>query len=311
MDRTHDGVDLPGVLEAVMNEVRSHIGEGTVADYIPELARVDPDEFGFCVATVDGRTHGVGDHPRTRFSLQSLSKVFTLALVMNASGDDVWERVHREPSGAPFNALYQLEFESGIPRNPMINAGALVVTDQLLADTGDAVGTLEELLRTETGTPDLRVDELVVRSEDEQGERNRALAHLMSSFGNMRNPVPEVLDHYFRQCAITINCEELARAGLLLARHGRRADGSQLLSGSDARRVMAVMLTCGTYDAAGEFAYRVGLPCKSGVGGGILAIVPGRYSVAAWGPGLDAKGNSVTAALALEAFTDITRCSVF
>ncbi|WP_435110560.1 glutaminase [Nocardiopsis synnemataformans] len=303
--------DYGEVLDAVMERVRSHIGEGRVADYIPELACVDPDEFGFSVATVDGDLYSVGDHSSTRFSMQSITKVFTLALVMSRSGDSVWKRVHREPSGTSFNSLYQLEFESGVPRNPMINPGALIVTDQLLTDTGDAVGALGELLCAETGDTDLHADNLVARSEDEHGDRNRALAYLMSSFGNMHNPVPEVLDHYFRQCAITVSCEELARAGLLLARHGRRADGSQLLSRSEARRVMAVMLTCGTYDAAGEFAYRVGLPCKSGVGGGILAIVPGRCSVAAWGPGLDAKGNSVTAALALEAFTDITNCSVF
>lgn len=307
----NDCDDYEGVLEAVMARVRSHIGEGRVADYIPELARVDPDEFGFAVATVDGDLYGVGDHVGTRFSLQSITKVFTLALVMSRSGGSVWKRVHREPSGTSFNSLYQLEFEGGVPRNPMINPGALIVTDQLLTDTGDAAGALLDLLCAETGDPDLHADDLVARSEIEHGDRNRALAHLMASFGNMHNPVPEVLDHYFRQCAITVSCEELARAGLLLARHGMRADGTQLLSRPDARRIMAVMLTCGTYDAAGEFAYRVGLPCKSGVGGGILAVVPGRCSVAAWGPGLDAKGNSVTAALALEAFTDITNCSVF
>ncbi|WP_017573821.1 glutaminase [Nocardiopsis halotolerans] len=306
-----DRDDYTGALAAVMRTVRSHIGEGRVADYIPELACVDPDEFGFAVATVDGDLYGIGDHVGTRFSMQSITKVFTLALVMSRSGDSVWKRVHREPSGTSFNSLYQLEFEGGVPRNPMINPGALIVTDQLLADTGNAVGALRELLCAEAGAPDLYEDALVAQSEEEHGDRNRALAHLMTSFGNMHRPVAEVLDHYFRQCAITISCEELARAGLVLARHGRRADGSQLLSRLDARRVMAVMLTCGTYDAAGEFAYRVGVPCKSGVGGGILAIVPGRCSVAAWGPGLDAKGNSVTAALALEAFTDITNCSIF
>ncbi|WP_236568131.1 MULTISPECIES: glutaminase [unclassified Nocardiopsis] len=303
--------DYPGVLEAVMDRVRSHIGEGKVADYIPELAGVDPSEFGLAVATVDGDLYGTGDQAAARFSMQSISKVFTLALVMSTSGAKVWERVHREPSGTSFNSLYQLEFEEGVPRNPMVNPGALIVTDQLLTDTGDAFGALKELLCAETGDPDLHDDNAVARSEDEHGDRNRALAYLMASFGKMNNPVPEVLDHYFRQCSITISCEELARAGLLLARHGIRADGSQLLSRPDARRIMAVMLTCGTYDAAGEFAYRVGLPCKSGVGGGILAIVPGQCAVAAWGPGLDAKGNSVTAALALEAFTDITNCSVF
>ncbi|NYH53125.1 MULTISPECIES: glutaminase [Nocardiopsis] len=310
MTQTCDGDDYAGVLEAVMDRVRPRVGEGKVADYIPELARVDPAQFGIAVATVDGGLYVAGD-AGTRFSMQSITKVFALALVMSGSGGGVWGRVHREPSGAPFNSLYQLEFEGGVPRNPMVNPGALVVTDQLLTDTGGASNALRELLCAEAGAPDLGSDEAVARSESEHGERNRALAHLMADFGTIHNPVAEVLEHYFRQCSITISCEELARVGLLLARHGRRADGSQLLSRPDARRIMAVMLTCGTYDAAGEFAYRVGLPCKSGVGGGILAVVPGRCSVAAWGPGLDAKGNSVTAALALEAFTDVTSCSIF
>ncbi|MFL1377656.1 MULTISPECIES: glutaminase [unclassified Nocardiopsis] len=310
-----DEIDLDDALTVVMARVRPHIGEGRVADYIPELGRVDPARFGFAVATVDGRVHTVGDTD-LRFSMQSITKVFTLALVTQKGdtrkGDThIWERVHREPSGSAFNSLYQLEFENGIPRNPFINPGAIVVTDELLAETGDAFATLRELLRAETGNPDLDTDGVTAHSEQATGERNRALAHLMAGFGNMRNPVPETLDHYFRQCSITITATELARAGLLLARHGVRADGSRMLDRGAARRILAIMLTCGTYDAAGEFAYRVGLPCKSGVGGGILAVVPGRYSIAAWGPGLDAKGNSVTGALALDTFTQATNCSVF
>ncbi|MGW9346409.1 glutaminase [Nocardiopsis flavescens] len=305
-----DEVDLDDALTVVMARVRPHIGEGRVADYIPELGRVDPGRFGFAVATVDGRVHTVGDTD-VRFSMQSITKVFTLALVTQKGDTHVWDRVHREPSGSAFNSLYQLEFENGIPRNPFINPGAIVVTDELLATTGDAFASLRGLLRAETGNPGLDADPVTARSEQATGERNRALAHLMAGFGNMRNPVPEALDHYFRQCSITITATELARAGLLLARHGRRADGSRMLDRNAARRIMAIMLTCGTYDAAGEFAYRVGLPCKSGVGGGILAIVPGRFSIAAWGPGLDAKGNSVTGSLALDTFTQATNCSVF
>ncbi|MEU0493015.1 glutaminase [Nocardiopsis sp. NPDC006139] len=303
-------IDLDDVLAAVMARVRPHIGEGKVADYIPELGRVDPARFGFAVAAADGSVHTVGD-TGVRFSMQSITKVFTLALVTQAGETHIWDRVHREPSGSAFNSLYQLEFENGVPRNPFINPGAIVVTDELLANTGDAFAALRGLLRAETGNPDLDADGVTARSELETGDRNRSLAYLMAGFGNMRNPVPEVLDHYFRQCSITISTEELARAGLLLARHGVRADGSRMIDRNAARRIMAIMLTCGTYDAAGEFAYRVGLPCKSGVGGGILAIVPGRYSVAAWGPGLDAKGNSVTGALALDTFTQVTNCSVF
>lgn len=299
-----------GVLDEVMERVRPYVGAGTVADYIPQLAKVDPEQFGFTMATVGGDLHSIGS-ATIRFSMQSITKVFTLALVMGRSDHNVWARVHREPSGNAFNSLYQLEFENGIARNPFINPGAIVVTDQLLNDTGDAFTALRDLLREETGSPDLDTDHRTAASELATGDRNRALAYLMSGFDNMLEPVPEVLDHYVRQCAITISCEELALAGLLLARHGRRADGTSLLDQGQARRIMALMLTCGTYDAAGEFAYRIGLPCKSGVGGGILAIVPGRYSLAAWGPGLGEKGNSVSAALALEAFTDITGFSVF
>lgn len=302
-------MDYAEIVGQVMVATQPHVGEGKVADYIPDLGNVEPRQFGFAVATTDGEVFGDGDW-RTRFSMQSISKVFTLAQVLSHD-DAIWRRVHREPSGTPFNSLIQLEIERGIPRNPFINPGAIVVTDQLLADTGDAFGTLRGLLRAETGNPDLHVDGVTAASEHKTGHRNRALAYLMADFGNMLNPAEDTLDHYFRQCSITISCEELARAGLLLARHGLRADGSRLLSRRDARRIIAIMLTCGTYDAAGEFAYRIGLPCKSGVGGGILAIIPDRCAVAAWGPGLDEHGNSVSAAAAMDAFGKSTGWTIF
>ncbi|MFI5611582.1 glutaminase [Amycolatopsis sp. NPDC051903] len=303
-------VDYRQAVSGVMAAVSSCVGAGKVADYIPELATVDPRQFGFAVATTDGQVYCAGDAD-TSFSMQSISKVFTLALVLYGDGETIWRRVGREPSGSPFNSLIQLELERGIPRNPYINPGAIVVTDQLLADGGDGFATLHHLLRTETGNPDLAVDDVVAASEAGAGHRNRALAHLMADFGNMVNPVDDALEHYFRQCSVAITCRELARAGLLLARHGIRADGTRLLARSDVRHLIALMMTCGTYDAAGEFAYRVGLPCKSGVGGGILAIVPDHCAVAAWGPGLDDHGNSVSATAALAAFADLTGHSVF
>lgn len=303
-------VDLQQAAQRVFDTVRPHIGEGKVATYIPALGGIDPRQFGFAIADVDGGIHSVGDCD-VRFSLQSISKAFTLALVLSRDDEAIWRRVHREPSGSAFNSLFQLEFERGIPRNPFINAGAIVVTDQLLADSGDALLALRDLLRAEAGNPDLHVDSVTAASESETGHRNRALAHLMADFGNMRNPVDNALDHYFRQCSITITATELARAGLLFARHGLRADGSRLLSSKDAHRIVSIMLTCGPYDAAGEFAYRIGLPCKSGVGGGILAIVPGHCAAVAWGPGLDEHGNSVTAALALDTFASLTNWSIF
>ncbi len=237
--------------------------------------------------------------------------MFTLALVIEKDGEAIWTRVGREPSGTAFNSLVQLEYERGIPRNPFINAGALVVTDRLLTLTGDAYGAVEEFLRTECDGPQIASDQAVSSSEAEHGHRNAALAHFLASYGNLENPVGRVLDHYFRHCAIAMSCAELALAGGFLARHGVRRDGSRLVSRSDAKRINAVMLTCGTYDAAGEFAYRVGLPAKSGVAGGILAIIPGRGSLCVWSPGLDDKGNSIAGIAALDAFTTLTGWSVF
>jgi glutaminase len=301
-------VDLAALLDRIAGDVAPDVGRGAVADYIPALARVEPGRFGIAVADVDGAVHGVGDWQRP-FSVQSMSKVFTLALVL-ARADDVWTRVGREPSGDPFNSLVQLEHEDGIPRNPFINAGALVVTDEL-ACHGDAVAALLTFLRAESGNADIGVDPEVAASEAGHGDRNRALAYFMASYGNMRNPVPSVLDQYVRQCSIAMSCRDVARSAVFLARHGIRNDGTRLLGLSAAKRINAVMLTCGTYDAAGEFAYRVGLPGKSGVGGGILAIVPGRCAVCVWSPGLDARGNSVAGVAALDRFTTLTGWSIF
>ncbi|GAA4683167.1 glutaminase [Streptomyces chumphonensis] len=286
------------------------LGRGVPADYIPALACADPNDFGMALATVDGEVHGVGEW-RKPFSVQSVSKLFVLALALAHGGTSLWRRVGREPSGNPFNSLIQLESEQGVPRNPFINAGALVTTDALLSLTGDAQGAVVDFLRAESGNPDIAVDPAVAASEAGHGHRNAALAHFMASFGNLHNPVDEVLAHYFAHCSVTADCRDLALAGGFLARHGLRADGSRLLSRSDAKRINAVLLTCGTYDAAGDFAYRVGLPGKSGVGGGILAIVPGRGAVCAWSPGLDAVGNSVGAMAALEDFTERSDWSVF
>ena len=298
------------VLERIAEEIARTPGRGRPADYIPALAACDPRRFGMAVAEPDGTVYGVGDwrHP---FSTQSITKVFTLALDLAREGDALWEHVGREPSGNPFNSLVQLEYESGIPRNPFINAGALVVTDRLHSRTGDAAGELLTFLRTESGNPTLDFDKEVAVSEAGHGDRNAALAHFMASYGNIGNPVPALLDQYFRQCSITASCADLALATGFLARHGIRADGTRLLTRSQAKQVNAVMLTCGTYDAAGEFAYRVGLPGKSGVGGGIIAVVPGRCTLCVWSPGLDERGNSVAGVAALDRFTTLTGVSVF
>ncbi|MEV6399699.1 glutaminase [Streptomyces sp. NPDC051907] len=303
-------MDYQALLERIAQDVAGHVGSGTPAEYIPALASVDPFRFGMAVADLDGQVYGVGDWQRP-FSAQSITKVFALALALAHGGDSLWEHVGREPSGNPFNSLVQLEYENGIPRNPFINAGALVVTDRLQTLTGDASSELLDFLRQESGNADLSFDPEVAESESAFGDRNAALAHFMASYGNITNPVPMLLDHYFWQCSIETSCADLALAARFLARHGLRADGSRLLTRSEAKQINAVMLTCGTYDAAGEFAYRVGLPGKSGVGGGIVAVVPGHCTLCVWSPGLDARGNSVAGVAALDRFTTLTGLSVF
>ncbi|MDQ1040647.1 glutaminase [Streptomyces sp. V3I8] len=298
------------VLDRIAAEIARSPARGRPADYIPALAACDPARFGMAVAELDGTVYGVGDW-RQPFSTQSITKVFTLALDLAREADELWEHVGREPSGNPFNSLVQLEYENGIPRNPFINAGALVVTDRLHTRTGDAAGTLLDFLRAESGNDGLSIDEDVAASEAAHGDRNAALGHFMASYGNIDNPVPVLLDEYFRQCSVEASCADLALATGFLARHGIRSDGSRLLTQSQAKQVNAVMLTCGTYDAAGEFAYRVGLPGKSGVGGGVIAVVPGRCTLCAWSPGLDEHGNSVAGVAALDRFTTLTGLSVF
>ncbi|MER6994776.1 glutaminase [Streptomyces sp. NPDC000410] len=303
-------MDYQEVLERIAADVAPLVGSGTPAEYIPALAAVEPNRFGMAIADLDGTVYGVGDWERP-FSTQSVTKVFALALALSLDGGELWTHVGREPSGNPFNSLVQLEYENGIPRNPFINAGALVVTDRLQTLTGDASSELLEFLRAESGNAEIAFDAEVAASESAHGDRNAALAHFMASYGNIANPVPTLLDHYFWQCSIEMNCADLALAARFLARHGLRADGSRLLTRSEAKQINAVMLTCGTYDAAGEFAYRVGLPGKSGVGGGIVAVVPGRCTLCVWSPGLDTHGNSVAGVAALDRFTTLTGLSVF
>ena len=301
---------LQRVLRSVYAKAAPLVGCGQVSTTIPALATVDASRLGLALATIDGEVHGVGDW-RTPFSVQSISKVFSLATVLSRDGEAIWQRVGREPSGSPFNALHRLEYDRGVPRNPFVNAGALVVVDRLVSLVGQSNSAVLDLLRAESGNPNVGVDPIVAGSEAEHRHRNAALAHLLASYGNLTNPVDTVLDQYTAQCAIAMNCRDLALAAGFLARQGLRADGSRLLSRSDAKRLNATMLTCGTYDHAGEFAYRVGLPAKSGIGGGILAVVPNRCTLAVWGPGLDHSGNSYAGLAALDAFTTDTGWSVF
>lgn len=304
-------MDYRAILEEIREEVRPSLEDGTVAGYIPMLANVPADKFGMAAQTVDGRSFEVGD-AREMFSIQSISKLYTLTLALKGKGDAIWRRVGREPSGTAFNSLVQLEFEHGIPRNPLINAGALVIADIVRSHAGDAKSALLEFVRARAGNPAIDSDPEVARSEKLTGYRNVALANFLKSFDNLENQVDEVLDFYFYQCALSMCCADLAKSVLFLANGGRcPLTGEQVLTKSQAKRINAVMLTCGTYDAVGDFAYRVGMPGKSGVGGGIVALIPGRLAVAVWSPGLNDKGNSLAGTLALELFTSKTGISIF
>jgi glutaminase len=299
------------ILDTICREVRPLLSKGKVATYIPELAKVPLEQFGMAVYCLDGRTFAAGDAD-VRFSLQSITKLFALALAFSREKDEIWKRVGREPSGAPFNSLWQLEYERGVPRNPFINAGALVITDILATRFVQADIAVLQFARMLADQELIDFDKAVAISERNTSHRNHAIAYLMKDFGNLHNPVETVIDNYCRQCSITMNCLELAKAGSFLAQHGTIPwSGKQILDASSAKRLNALMLTCGTYDAAGDFAYRVGLPAKSGVGGGILALVPGDVSVAVWSPGLDPTGNSLAGTYALERFTTLTARSIF
>jgi glutaminase len=304
-------MDYQPTLDRIYVALKPIIGEGKVASYIPELANVSPDQFGMAVVDFAGNVYAVGDATK-RFSIQSISKLFALTLAFQREGDSLWARVGREPSGNPFNSLVQLEREQGIPRNPFINAGALVVTDMLASRSVNAAQSLVDFVRKVSGVADITYNTKVAQSEISTSSRNAAMAHFMKSFGNLHNKVGEVLHAYCHHCAIEMSCVELARAVCFLANHGVNPwSGEAVIDASSAKRLSALMLTCGTYDAAGDFAFRVGLPAKSGVGGGIVAILPGKCGICVWSPALEESGNSHAGSLALEMFTSLTKQSIF
>ena len=304
-------IDYQKVLDEIRVEVGTCIGEGKVADYIPALAAVPTAHFGMALTCVNGEEFGVGDADH-RFSVQSISKIFTLTLALRAFREKLWERTGREPSGNPFNSLVQLEYEHGIPRNPLINAGALVVADCLVDAYPDPKAAILQFVRETAGSDDIDFDGEVAASEAAWGYRNRALANFLKSYGNLRNDVDAVLDVYFHHCALSMSCRELARSFQHLANGGTSPrTGEIVTSPRQTKRINSLMLTCGLYDAVGNFAFRVGIPGKSGVGGGIAAVIPGMLSACVYSPGLDESGNSLGGTMALELFTEKTAVSIF
>ena len=306
-------LDLGKLLADISAEIVTASNRGKVADYIPELSKIDPTGFAMVVATNDGAIHSTGLVEQL-FSIQSVSKVFTLTLALGIHGNALWKRVGREPSGSAFNSIVLLEHERGIPRNPFINAGAIAVTDLVTAghEPREAIGEILRFVRFLSSDENIFIDDAVAKSETRTGHKNFALAHYMKACGNLGNPVDMTLGVYFHHCAIAMNCKQLAMAGRFLAQGGRHPDtGMQVISAERARRVNALMLTCGHYDGSGDFAFRVGLPAKSGVGGGIVAILPGECGICVWSPALEESGNSQAGLIALEMFTSLTQRSIF
>lgn len=304
---------IAAIVADIAAEMREVTERGAVASYIPPLAGVSPDKFGMAVVMADGAVHVAGDADEA-FSIQSISKVFALTLALGAVGDQLWQRVGREPSGSAFNSIVQLESEHGVPRNPFINAGAIVVCDVLLgrSEPREAIAQMVRFARTLAGDEagNIGIDETVALAEQDTGFRNMALANYMRAFGNIRAPVERVLGVYFHFCALAMSCRELAMAGRYLM-NGGRVGGHSVVTANRARRINALMMSCGHYDNSGDFAFRVGLPGKSGVGGGILCVAPGIASIAVWSPGLNPSGNSQLGTLALERLVQRTGWSVF
>lgn len=300
------------LLDEILSQVRPLIGQGKVADYIPALATVSPENLGIAVCTVDGRQFYAGE-ANIRFSIQSISKVLSLTLAMSRyEEEEIWQRVGKEPSGQPFNSLVQLELEKGKPRNPFINPGALVICDMLQTRLAAPKQRMLEVVRQLAGEQEIHYDPLVARSEFEHSDRNAAIAYLMKSFGNFENDVITVLHTYFNYCSLRMSCCELARTFLYLANKGVPPGSDQpLIDPRQARHINALMVTSGMYDGAGEFAYRVGMPGKSGVGGGIIAVVPEEMCIAVWSPELDGAGNSLAGTAALEILAQRIGRSIF
>lgn len=299
------------ILDKIHHELSHYDVYGEVASYIPELAKVDPKKFGMHLYKGVSEHYSFGDSTE-KFSIQSISKVFTLSIAMRILGEDLWERVDVEPSGDPFNSLTQLEYENGIPRNPFINSGALVIADILVSNLEDPKQELLDFVRKITDDPAIDYDEKVAASEKSTGYRNIALVNYMKALGNIKNEVEPIIDFYFHQCSLTMSCEELAKAFMIYANKGKILEtGEKILTRTKVKRINALMQTCGFYDEAGEFSFEVGLPGKSGVGGGIVAIHPAQYAVAVWSPILNPKGNSELGMAALEKLTTLTGLSIF
>lgn len=304
-------MDYNSILQDVFEDSNAYASDGKVADYIPELSRVNPDKFGIYLSTKNQNHFELGDSQEL-FSIQSISKTYTLSMAFSLLGEKIWKRVGVEPSGSAFNSIVQLEYENGIPRNPFINAGALVIADILLSHLEDPKAELLNFVRKLAQDESIDFDLNIAQSEKESGFHNASLVHMLKAYGNIQNRCEDVLDFYYHQCSIKMSCKQLSCAFRPYASLRSPFEfANTKLSKSQVKRINAIMLSCGFYDESGEFAFKVGLPGKSGVGGGIIAFLPHEYTIAVWSPKLNLKGNSARGMKALELFTTLSGQSVF
>jgi glutaminase len=304
-------VTFKSIIEEIYHKIKVIEDKGELASYIPELAYVNVENFGIHISTLEQGNFGIGNYT-DKFSIQSIAKVLSLALAYRMLGEKIWNRLGVEPSGTPFNSLVQLEVDNGIPRNPFINAGAIVISDILISNLENPKEDFLAFVRSLSNNSELNYSSSVAASEKEIGFRNVALCNFIKSFGNIENDPTKVLDFYFDLCSLEMNCQELSEAFLFLANNGcRTVDNLAILTKSQAKRINALMQTCGFYDESGEFAFKVGLPGKSGVGGGIIAVHPNQYTIAVWSPKLNKKGNSYKGMRFLEDFTTKSELSIF
>ncbi len=290
---------MPDILCIAMEKGRKAIPKGNVATYIPELGKADKNKLGLCILTADGKRYSVGD-TKDRFTIQSISKVISMILALEFCPiKEVFDKVGMEPSGEAFNSLVELDLNSNRPFNPMINSGAITVASMLLPKL-----SFEEILsatRRFCMDPDIEMDEAVFRSEMQTCSRNRAIAYLLESKGIIESDVEKTLELYTKMCSMTVTAESLANLGLVLANGGiNYMNGKRMITQSVVQVVKTIMLTCGMYDASGEFAVQVGIPTKSGVGGGLLSVVDQSMGIGIYGPSLDEKGNCIAGNAMLE-----------
>ena len=303
--------DYQEIINTIYTDLKNEPNHGKIATYIPALGEVDPNKFGVSLQTIDGKSYNAGDSNEP-FSIQSIAKVLALSLAYEFIGVKIWKRVGVEPSARAFNSLMQLELENGIPRNPLINPGAIVICDIIYSNCSTPKNRLNNFILNLVKNEDITFDEYIAKSEKETGFRNYSLVNLMKSFGNIDNEVEDVIDLYFHLCSVKMSCETLSKAFLFLANKGKcKTSDKQIISAVKNKRINAIMQTCGFYDEAGEFAFSVGLPGKSGVGGGIVAILPNKYAISVWSPNLNEKGNSYRGLEFLKRFTSMTDKTIF